>query len=108
MATLGKNSVVGTKAISCLHLNPIEDYHLSDLEWEVLVFIESKTKTYTVKKEDCLKQDDDNYLIPVDSSVLGAGEYWGTVTLKIPDGNLPDGIRIERRTGFMDIIIDPR
>lgn len=108
MEIIGNNSVKGTKAKSNLYMKPIEDWHLADLEWEVLVFTDTGFKSYIVKKEDCKKQDDDNYLVPVDTAILGAGVYYGTVALKIPDGDFPDGIRIERRTGMMDIVIDPR
>lgn len=106
MANLGTNSVQGTKCISNLYLKPISGHHLSDLDWEVLIFTGSGFKSYIVKKEDCKKVDEDNYYIPVDSGILGSGIYWGTVTLRIPDGNFADGIRIERLTGKLDIIID--
>lgn len=106
MANLGTNSVKGTKCISNLYLKPIGGYHLDDLEWEVLVFTSTGAKNYIVQKKDCKRVDEDNYLIPVDSGILGSGIYWGTVTLSIPDATFSDGIRIERLTGKMDIIID--
>ena len=106
MTNIGTNSVVGTKCISKFNLTPIGGYHLADLEWEVKVSTSTSFKSYIVKKESCLKVDEDNYYIPVDSAILGSGVYMGTVTLKIPDGNFSDGIRIEKLKMMLDIVID--
>lgn len=106
MANFGTNSVVGTKCISNLNIQPIGGLHLAELDWEVKVFTSASSRSYVIKKESCMRVDDDNYYIPVDSSILGAGVYWGTVTLTIPDGNFADGIRIERLTVMLDITID--
>ena len=108
MATQGLNSVKGTRAKSRLYMKPIGNYHLADIDFEVTVSTNRGFKSYTLKKADCKQEDRDSYIVPVDSSILGAGVYYGTVTLRIPDVDFPDGVRIEKVTSEMDIIIEAR
>lgn len=108
MATLTGNSVRGTKFKINLNMTPIDGYHLGNTEWEVMVFVGDGHKSVTLKKDACKMVDEDNYLVPVDSAILGAGTYYITLTVCIPDADFKDGIRIERRTGSTGVTIDAR
>jgi hypothetical protein len=44
----------------------------------------------------------------VDSAECGAGRYFVTLTAHIPDADFPNGKRIERKTVFTGVTIDPR
>jgi hypothetical protein len=108
MATLGENSVIGTKVKLNISLPPIDGYHLADVDWSVLVFTEQGLKTLTVDKKNAIYIDKDNYVIRVDTSLVGAGTYYTTLTAYIPDTDFEDGIRPEKRTRYTGVIIDPR
>lgn len=108
MATLKGNSVKGTMFKVNLNMEPIDGYRLANVDWSVKVFVEGKPNHIDYEKKDCVYVDDNNYLIPIDSSELGAGSYWMTLTASIPDNDFKGGIRIERRTGFTGVTIDAR
>lgn len=108
METLGQNSVKGTKFKLNISMPPIDDYHLANVDWNVLVFTDNGIKTLTVDKRDAIYIDDDNYVICVDTSLVGAGMYFTTLTAYIPDTDFNDGIRPEKRTVYTGVIIDPR
>ena len=57
-------------------------YNLSNTEWSVDVFA-SSTSVVTIEKKDAKKVDDNNYLIPVESSKLGPGKYYIILTVKV-------------------------
>lgn len=108
MATLGQNSVKGTKLKLNISMPPIDGYHLADVDWSVLVFTEQGLKTLTVDKKNAIYIDKDNYVIRVDTSLVGAGIYYTTLTAYIPDTDFEDGIRPEKRTRYTGVTIDPR
>ena len=66
---LGQNSVKGTKFKLNVSMTPIDNYHMEDVEWEVVVFTETSHKSITIEKKDAIKVDADNYVICVDSDV---------------------------------------
>lgn len=106
----GHNSDVGTRFKVNLHMDKIDGQSLESLEWEAVVFVESDAtgKTIIIPKDRARKVDADNYIIPVDSSKLGAGRYWITLVAHIPDADFEDGIRTERKKVFTGVTIDPR
>ena len=105
---LGNNSVKGTEFKLNINMPPVGGYHMDEVEWEALVFTESGFKTLTIPKKDALKVDSNNYLICVDSSVCGAGLYYVTLTVHIPDSDFAEGFRTERRTVSTGVTIDAR
>jgi hypothetical protein len=108
MATLTGNSVKDTRFKININMTPIDGFNLGNTEWEATVFVGDGYKSITLKKEDCKMVDDDNYIIPIDSAILGAGTYFITLKVSIPDSDFSDGIRIEKRTGPTGVTIDAR
>ena len=108
METLTGNSVKDTRFKVNINMTPIDGYHLGNTEWEVKVFVGDGYKNMTLRKSDCIKVDDKNYIIPIDSAILGAGTYYVTLKVEIPDSDFKDGIRVEKRTGSTGVTIDAR
>ena len=48
-----------------------------------------------IPKSECIKIDKDNYVILVDTSLLGAGDIKAKVIANIPDFDFPDKVRTE-------------
>lgn len=105
---LGTNSVKDTEFKININMTPIDGYHMADIDWECLVFTERAYKKIIVKKSDAIRVDDDNYKITIDSALIGAGEYYVTLTAYIPDADFPDGLRTEIRTAFTGVTIDAK
>ena len=108
MAQLGENSTVGTRAKINMYLPLPGDNTLENTDWEVKIFVDTNPKSIIVKKADCVKVNADNYIIPIDSALLGAGKYYATVDVRIPDGTFPDGIRVEKRTKYVEFTADAK
>lgn len=102
------NSAKGTEFKLNINMTPINGNNMASIEWEALVFTETGHKSLTVRKNDAVKVDENNYIIRVDSSVCGAGKYYVTLTAYIPDSDFPDGLRREKKTMFTGVIIDAR
>ena len=102
------NSVKGTKFKLNVYMPPMEGHHLEDVDFECLVFVENGIKNKKILKKDAIRVDADNYMICVDSSMLGAGRYWMTMTAYIPDSDCDDGIRPEIKTRFTGVTINAR
>ena len=92
----------GTEFKVNINMTPIDGFHMADVGWEAMVFTE------TSQKDEAIKVDEDNYIIKVDSAILGAGKYYVTLTAYIPDADFDDGLRTERRTMFIGVKIDAR
>lgn len=108
MATLGENSVAGTRAKINMNLPLPSGNTLENTEWELKIFVDTNPKSFIVRKADCIRVNENNYIIPVDSAILGAGKYYATVEVRIPDGTFPDGIRIEKRTKYIEFTADAK
>ena len=101
-------SVKGTIFKLNVHMKPIDNYHLEDVEWEAEVYAEGGFgKRIKFKKEEAVKVDEDNYKVVVDSAIGGAGEYKLILTSYIPDADCPNGIRVERKRCKVDVTIVP-
>ena len=108
MAGLGANSVKGTVFKLNINMTPMDDYHMEDVEWEAKVFTENGAKYQIIPKAKARFVDEDNYIIPVDSGLIGPGKYYVTLTAQIPDADVEGGLRPEARTGFTGVTIDAR
>lgn len=79
-----KEFVSGTQLKLNIHIDPLDDLHMSDYEFECAFFV-FKKKSVIVKKEDMFQLDDDNYFALVDTTDLGTGNLHITITAYIPD-----------------------
>lgn len=108
MAGLGANSVKGTIFKLNVNMDPIDNNHMEDVDWEAKVFTENGSKFQIIRKADARKVDADNYIIAVDSGIVGPGKYYLTLTANIADADVEGGVRPEIRTGFTGVTIDAR
>lgn len=107
MARLGKHSVVGTQFKVNLYMTPIGDSNLENSNFDIEVFTkENSSNIITISKNKCKKIDSNNYLIPIDSSELGAGRYYIRLIIHLKDSEFEGGIRIEKKTAYTNVIID--
>lgn len=97
-------SNVGTELKINVHLDRLDGYKMSDIDFECDFYV-YPSKRVTVKKEDMVKADDDNYVACIDSSKVGAGLILCRVTAYIPDADFPDALRTEIETVSTGITI---
>lgn len=97
-------SSIGTEIKINVHLDRLDGYRMSDIDFTCDFFIYTNRKI-TIKKEAMVKVDDDNYVACVDSTKLGVGKIMCRVTAYIPDADFEDGLRTEIETVDTNVTI---
>lgn len=90
-----KDSVfLGTELKLNVHIEPMGDLTMDDYNFEVEVYC-SPVRPIHILKEDAVRIDSDNYVVLVDTNVLGAGDLKCKVTAYVPDEDFDDYFRTE-------------
>lgn len=77
------------------------DISLSECEFYVDVWADDKSKKRKFPKQAMIESDEDNFIIVIDSTLLGTGVVWAEVHADVPDDDcisdegIGDGIRKE-------------
>jgi hypothetical protein len=85
---------LGTELKLNVNIEPIGDVTMDNYEFEIEVYCSPK-KSIVIKKSDAIRIDESNYVILIDSEVVGAGDLKCKITAHIPDGDFEDNIRTE-------------
>jgi hypothetical protein len=85
---------IGTELKLNIHIEPIGDTTMDDYDFEVEVFCSPK-KPIIIPKENTVRVDSDNYVVLVDTNIVGAGDLKCKVTAQVPDSDFPDQLRTE-------------
>jgi hypothetical protein len=94
MATKADTLFIGTELKLNIHIEPIETITMDDYDFEVEVYCSPKRPVMATKAE-MIRVDSDNYIVLVDTNIVGAGSLKCKVTAYIPDSDFPDGLRTE-------------
>jgi hypothetical protein len=97
MVTRGKTKnkiFIPTELKLNIHIEPIGDVTMDDYDFDVEVYC-SPVRAIKVNKSEALRIDSDNYVVLVDTKVVGAGDLKCKVIAYIPDGDFPDSLRTE-------------
>ena len=90
METIG----LGTELKLNINIEPIGEITMDDYDFEVDIYCSLK-RVQTITKREAIRVDSDNYILCVDSSLLGHGELKAKVTAFIPDTDFEDNYRTE-------------
>lgn len=85
---------LGTELKLNVNIAPIGAVTMDDYDWQAEVYCSTK-RVVTIPKTSAIKVDSDNYIILVNTDVLGAGELKCKVIAYIPDADFEDGFRTE-------------
>lgn len=88
------NVELGTELKLNIHIEPIGGMTLKDYDYTTEVYCSQRRKI-TIPKADAIYIDDENFVVCVDSSILGIGTIVCKVIAHIPDADFQDGIRTE-------------
>lgn len=93
MAT--KNEIfLGTELKLNIHIEPIDSFTMDNYNFHIDVFVSPK-KVVSIPKSDSVRIDENNYIVLVDTSEVGAGDIIAKVVAEIPDSDFKDGLRTE-------------
>lgn len=85
---------LGTELKLNVNIEPIGDVTMDNYEFEIEVYCSPK-KSIIIPKENTIRVDSDNYVVLVDTNIVGAGDLKCKVTAQVPDGDFPDQLRTE-------------
>lgn len=85
---------LGTELKLNINIEPIGELTMDDYDWSVEAYCSTRN-TVVIKKKDAIRMDSDNYVILVDSAIIGSGDIKCRITAYIPDGDFHDGLRTE-------------
>lgn len=100
-------SVLGTEFKMNVHLDPIDELHMSGYDFECAFYAYSNKKV-VIPKSKMKKVDDDNYIAVInyaDAIRIGRGRINAEITAYIPDGDFEDGVRTEKLILCTDVTI---
>lgn len=85
---------LGTELKLNISIEPVDGLTMDDYEFQIEAYCTPR-KTIVVQKSEAIKVDSTNYIILVDTSVVGQGDLKLKVTAHIPDGDFNDQLRTE-------------
>lgn len=85
---------LGTELKLNINIEPIGNVTMDDYDFEVEIYCSSK-KVVDITKKEAIRVDSNNYIILIDTNVVGAGDLKCKVIAHIPDGDFEDGLRTE-------------
>jgi hypothetical protein len=91
---MATNVFLGTELKLNINIEPIGTVTMEDYDFEVEVYCSAK-KVIVIPKSEAIKVDGNNYIVLVDTNVIGAGELKCKITAYIPDGDFADRKRTE-------------
>lgn len=94
-ATNNKQQVLlGTELKININISEVGNLTMDDYDFSTEFYCSAK-RVLTVKKENAIRLDENNYLFRVDTEEVGAGDLKCKVTAYIPDQDFDDGLRTE-------------
>lgn len=86
-------NIIGTELKINVHIDPMDGVHMSECNFICQFFV--KNRMVTIKKENMIKVDDDNYIALVDTAKLETGILTMRIEVDVPDLDFSDGFRKE-------------
>lgn len=92
---MAKNIIyLGTELKLNIHIEPIDGLTMDNYDFNIDVYV-SQRKIVSTPKSECVRIDENNYVVLVDTNVIGVGDITCKVTAYVPDGDFDDGLRTE-------------
>lgn len=83
---------VGTQLKLNLHLTLPNGLKMSDVDF-IITFYTYNNKRVVKSKNECVRRDDDNYVVIVDTTELRSGEIKYELCVTLPDNDTIDKVR---------------
>lgn len=91
---MAKNIFTGTEIKLNVSIESIGGLTMDEYDFKVDVFC-SNSKVVSATKKDCIRIDEKNYVVLVDTNAVGHGRLRCKITAELPDIDFADGYRTE-------------
>ena len=72
-----------------------DNIHLEDVDFTCVFFREGLRNGLTIEKQEMTRMDKDEYIAVVDTKIIGTGEYYMKLSVRIPDNDVEGSLRDE-------------
>lgn len=72
-----------------------DNIHLEDVDFTCVFFREGLRNGQTIEKQEMTRIDKDEYIAVVDTKIIGTGEYYMKLSVRIPDNDVEGSLRDE-------------
>ena len=86
---------IGTILKLNIYIAPIDGVSISDTDFKVTAYTPHRLSQIVAVKDNLIKVDDDNYILVVDTSLIGTGQLKIRVEADIEDYEVEGGYRKE-------------
>lgn len=91
---VNNNIFLGSELKLNVSIEPIGALTMDDYDFVVEIYC-SNQKVLNIPKADAIRVDEENYVVLVDTKVIGTGRIKCKVTAEIPDADFRDAYRTE-------------
>jgi hypothetical protein len=88
------NVELGTELKLNIHIAPLDGMTLDSYDYTTEVYC-TPNQRIVVAKKDTIRVDNENYIVRVDTNIIGVGRLVCRIIAQIPDGDFTDGYRTE-------------
>lgn len=85
----------GTELKFNVNIEPIDNISMISYDFEAKAYCLGTKQRIAVPKSDCTAVDDDNYILPIDTTGLALGQLIVDIYAYVPDQDFPDDTRTE-------------
>ena len=72
-----------------------DNIHLEDVDFTCVFFRAGLRNGLTIEKQEMTRMDKDEYIAVVDTKIIGTGEYYMKLSVRIPDNDVEGSLRDE-------------
>ena len=72
-----------------------DNIHLEDVDFTCVFFREGLRNGQTIEKQEMIRMNKDEYIAVVDTKIIGTGEYYMKLSVRIPDNDVEGSLRDE-------------
>lgn len=88
--------ILGTKLKRNINIQPVDGITMDSYYFQVEFISDPLSpKRVIIEKGEAKRVDSNNYIVPIDTSLLSVGRLICYVTAHIPDDDFSDGVRVE-------------
>jgi hypothetical protein len=96
---------LGTEVKLNINNEPMGKQTMDDYDWQIEAYIPRGRGKVTIRKEQAIRVDADNYMVVIDTAAVGVGDMYIKQTAIIPDADLADKKRTEVDVQFSGLTI---
>jgi hypothetical protein len=94
MTNISNKTFIGSEIKLNINIEPIDSITMEEYDFNVEIYCDAK-RSVVIPKSKAIRIDENNYIVRVNTTQIGAGYIKCKITAYIPDEDFDDGLRTE-------------